>query len=87
MQLLASGETTSSAESQRLQQINEYMIDQGLAYVLDNESARLIQQHMWDQEIAEQLQEATYSVDFAGGALELITTIAGLGQTYLTCLL
>ena len=80
MQLLASGETTSSAESQRLQQINEYMIDQGLAYVLDNESARLIQQHMWDQEISEQLQEATYAVDFAGGALELITTVAGLIQ-------
>lgn len=80
MQLLASGETTSSAESQRLQQINEYMIDQGLAYVLDNESARLIQQHMWDQEIAKQIQEATYAVDFAGGALELITTVAGLIQ-------
>ena len=86
MQLLASGETTSSAESQRLQQINEYMIDQGLAYVLDNESARLIQQHMWDQEIAEQLQEATYAVDFAGGALELITAIAGLGQNILDML-
>lgn len=83
MQLLASGETTSSAESQRLQQINEYMIDQGLAYVLDNESARLIQQHMWDQEIAEQLQDATYAVDFAGGALELITSIAGLIQNVL----
>lgn len=80
MQLLASGETTTSAESQRLAQINEYMIDQGLSYVLDNESARVIQQHMWDQEIAEQLQEATYAVDFAGGALEFMTSIVGVVQ-------
>lgn len=75
MQLLASGETTTSAESQRLAQINQYMIDEGLSYVLDNEAARMIQQHMWDQELAADMQEATYAVDFAGGALELMTSI------------
>lgn len=77
MKLLASGETTTSAESQRLSQINQYMIDQGLSYVLDNEEARSIQQHMWDQEIAQQMQEATYAIDFAGGALEAMTAIEG----------
>lgn len=75
MQLLASGETTTSAESQRLAQINQYMIDQGLSYVLDNEAARQIQQHMWDQELAAQMQESTYAVDFAGGALEMIQSV------------
>lgn len=80
MNLLASGETTTSAEAQRLAQINQYMIDEGLSYVLDNEAARLIQQHMWDQEIADQMQQATYAVDFAGGALELMTSISSLLQ-------
>ena len=28
------------------------ILDEGLAYVLDNEAARAIQQHMWDQELA-----------------------------------
>lgn len=78
MSLLASGETTTSAESQRLAQINEYMIEQGLAYVLDNEAARQIQQHMWDQELAAEMQEATYGVEFKGATLELFTSIESL---------
>lgn len=78
MNLLSSGETTTSAESQRLAQINEYMIDEGLAYVLDNEAAREIQNHLWDQQLAEEMQQATYAVDFAGGALEFITSIESL---------
>lgn len=78
MSLLQSGETTTSAESQRLAQINEYMINEGLSYVLDNEAARQIQQHMWDQEIAAEMKEATYAVDFAGGALELMTTVSSI---------
>lgn len=86
MSLLASGETTTSAESQRLAQINEYMIDEGLAYVLDNEVARQIQQHMWDQELAAEMQKATYAVDFAGGALELVTSIKGFAGGLLNVL-
>ena len=78
MSLLASGETTTSAESQRLAQINEYMIEEGLAYVLDNEAARQIQQHMWDQELAAEMQEATYGVEFKGATLELFTSIESL---------
>ena len=46
MDLLASGETTTSAEEMRMRQINQYMIDEGLSYVLDNEVARSIQEHM-----------------------------------------
>ena len=77
LSLLQSGETTTSAESQRLSQINEYMIEEGLAYVLDNEAARAIQQHMWDQQLAEEMQEATYGVEFVGGTWELFESIGG----------
>ena len=75
MQLLESGETTTSAEAQRIAQINQYMIEEGLSYVLDNEAARAIQEHMWQQEIAEELQQSTYAVDFAGGAKEIMTNL------------
>ena len=78
MSLLGSGETTTSAESQRIAQINQYMIEEGLSYVLDNEAARSIQEHMWQQEIAAEMKEATYAVDFAGGALEIFTSIESL---------
>ena len=47
LSLLASGETTTTKEQQVISQINEYLIDEGLAYVLDNEVARAVQQHMW----------------------------------------
>lgn len=80
MSLLQSGETTTSAESQRIAQINQYMIEEGLSYVLDNEAARSIQEHMWQQEIAAEMKEATYAVDFAGGALEIFTSIQSLIQ-------
>ena len=46
MELLASGQTTLTAEQLKNAQINKYMIDEGLSYVLDNEAARAIQQHM-----------------------------------------
>lgn len=75
MVLLESGETTTSAEAQRIAQINQYMIEEGLSYVLDNEAARSIQEHMWDQEIAQQMTEATYSVDLAGAGLEILKSI------------
>lgn len=78
MKLLSSGETTTSAEAQRLAQINQYMIDQGLSYVLDNEAARQIQQHMWDMEREARMQETTYAVDFAGGARESMSSIGSL---------
>lgn len=76
--LLASGESTTTAEQLRMQQINQYMIDEGLAYVLDNEAARAIQQHMWDEQIANDLMEATYGVELTGAAAE---ALQGIKQT------
>ena len=76
--LLASGESTTSAEQMRMQQINQYMIDEGLAYVMDNEAAREIQQHMWDEQLANEIMEATYGVELTGATAE---AIQGIKQT------
>lgn len=78
MAQLASGETTTTAEQLRMQQINQYMIDEGLAYVLDNEAARTIQQHMWDEQIANELMENTFAVELKGAALDFLE---GIRQT------
>lgn len=75
---LASGETTTTAEQLRMQQINQYMIDEGLAYVLDNEVARSIQEHMWDEQLANEIMEASYAVELKGAALEFLE---GIRQT------
>lgn len=78
MSLLASGESTTTAEQQRMQQINQYMIDEGLAYVLDNEIARSIQQHMWEEQIANDLKQSTFGVELVGSTKELFTSILNL---------
>ena len=75
MELLQSGETTTSAEQMRMAQINKYMIEEGLAYVLDNEAARAIQQHMWDEQLANEMMEATYGVEIKGAALQFLEGI------------
>lgn len=75
MELLQSGETTTSAEQMRMAQINKYMIEEGLAYVLDNEAARVIQQHMWDEQMKNELMEATYGVEIKGAALQFLEGI------------
>lgn len=72
---LASGETTTSAEQLRMQQINEYMLEEGLAYVLDNEAARAIQQHMWDEQLANKVMENQFAVDLVGSSQQLLTSI------------
>lgn len=77
LDLLMSGQTTTTAEQLKIQQINKYMIDEGLAYVIDNEAAQMIQQHMWDEQIARDIMEAQYSVDLAGSSLQFIESIAG----------
>lgn len=74
--LLKSGESTLTAEQLRNEQINKYMIEEGLSYVLDSEAGRAIQQHMWDEQIAREMMETTYGVDLKGKAIELIETIA-----------
>lgn len=75
LKLLQSGESTTSAEQLRMQRINEYLIDEGLSYVMDNEVARAIQQHMWDEQIARELMEATYAVELTGSALQFLEGI------------
>jgi hypothetical protein len=77
MKLLQSGQTTTNAEILRMRQINEYMVDEGLAYVLDNEAGRAIQQHMWEEQIARDLMEATYAVELKGTALGFLEKLAG----------
>ena len=75
MQLLSSGQTTATEEQLRIQKINEYMIDEGLAYVLDNEVARSIQEHMWDEQLALEIEKNTYGVELVGTTSELLQTI------------
>lgn len=75
---LASGETTTTAEQLKMQQINQYMIDEGLAYVLDNEAARTIQEHMWDEQMKNELMENTFAVELKGAALDFLE---GIRQT------
>lgn len=75
MKLLASGESTTTAEQEKMAQINQYMIDNGLAYVMDNEAARSIQEHMWDEQLAREMQQSTYAVELRGSAIDLLTGI------------
>lgn len=77
-ELLAAGETTTNDEMLKMQQINKYMLDEGLAYVLDNQAARAIQEHMWQEQIARDIMEATYGVELQGAALEFLE---GIRQT------
>lgn len=86
MKHLISGQTTTNAEQLKLAQINKYMIDEGLAYVLDNEVARSIQQHMWDEQIARELMEATYAVELKGSALEFLEGIRSTVENVLNFL-
>ena len=73
--LLTSGETTTSAEQLKMKQINEMILNEGLSYVLDNEAARAIQQHMWDEQLAREIQETTYAVEVQGALLEFVQSI------------
>ncbi len=75
MKLLASGETTTNEEQLKMQQINKYLIDEGLSYVLDNEVARTVQQHMWDEQLAREMQETTYGVELQGSSRDFFVQI------------
>lgn len=72
---LQSGQSTTNADILKNQQINQYMIENGLSLVMDNEAARAIQQHMWDEQRLQQLQETTYGVEIQGSALEFLAGI------------
>ena len=70
--LLAEGQTTTNEEQLKIAQINKYMIEEGLSYVLDNQAARAIQQHMWEEQIAQEIMEAEYGVKIHGAALDFL---------------
>lgn len=78
LSLLSSGETTSNADQMRMEEINRVMLEEGLAYVLDNEVARSIQEHMWEEQLANEIKENTFAVDLQGAGLSLLQ---GLSQT------
>lgn len=72
MELLRRGEATVTADQLRYQEINNDILNNGLAYVIDSEYGRMIQQHMWDEQLANELQENEYSVNIKGAALEFL---------------
>lgn len=75
MKHLKSGQTTTSAEQLKMQQINKYMIEKGLSHVLDNEAGREIQRHMWQEQMQRELLQSTFSVNLVGAAAEAIEQI------------
>jgi hypothetical protein len=75
MALLQSGQTTTSAEQLKAQEINRVILEEGLAYVIDSEAGRMIQEHMWQEQIANEIENATYSVDLQGAALQFLEGI------------
>ena len=66
LKLLESGQTTTSAEQLKAQEINSVILEEGLAYVIDSEAGRMIQQHMWDEQIANELANTEYAVSKQG---------------------
>jgi len=83
LSLLASGQSTATKEQLKIAEINKMMIDEGLAYVIDNEFAQMIQEHMWEEQQTRELTEAMYAVDLQGGALEFIEGIKETVQNIL----
>lgn len=86
MKLLASGESTTTEEQEKMAQINQYMIDNGLAYVMDNAAAREIQKHMWDEQLAREMQQSTYAVEIRGAVIDLLTGLKNTGLNLLDLL-
>lgn len=75
LSLLREGQTTTTADQLKIAQINKYMVEEGLSYVIDNEAAQLIQQHMWDEQMKRDLMEAEYGVNLVGGAASALQKI------------
>ena len=73
--LLESGQTTTSAEQLKAQEINRVILEEGLAYVIDSEAGRMIQEHMWQEQIANELANTEYAVSLQGAALEFLEGI------------
>ena len=72
LEILQSGQSTLTADQLRYQEINNDILNNGLAYVIDSEYGRMIQEHMWEEQIANQLSENEYAVNLQGSALSLL---------------
>ena len=83
LDLLISGQTTTSAEQLKAQEINRVILDEGLAYVIDSEAGRMIQEHMWDEQRANALMQNEYAVSLQGAALEFLE---GIRKSFTTLL-
>ena len=68
IKLLQSGEATMSTEQLKIQEINNVILEEGLAYVIDSEAGRMIQQNMWEEQRANALMENEYAVNLQGAA-------------------
>ena len=75
MALLESGQTTTSAEQLKAQEINRIILDEGLAYIIDSEAGRMVQEHMWDEQRTNALMENEYAVSIQGAALQFLEGI------------
>lgn len=75
LKLLQDGQTTLTKDQLRNQQINQYMIEEGLALVLDSEIGRAVQQHMWDEQLAREMINAEYGVNIVGPGLQMLEKI------------
>lgn len=84
--LLVAGQTTTNAEILKNREINQYLVENGLSLVLDNEAARAIQQHMWDEQIARELTQATFAVDLQGEASKALLMIRNAIENILSFL-
>ena len=78
LSLLESGQTRTSKEQLRAQEINSIILEEGLAYVIDSEAGRMIQQHMWDEQLKNELVNSEYAVSLQGAAL---TFLEGIRKT------
>ena len=70
--LLVTEQATTSAAQARYQEINQQILDDGLAYVIDSEYGRMVQQHMWEEQLANEIQSTTYAVELQGAGLSLM---------------
>ena len=73
--LLKSGQTTTSAEQLKAQEINRVILDEGLAYVIDSEVGRMVQEHMWEEQMSNAMMDHTYGVELQGAALDFLEGI------------
>ena len=73
--LLESGQTRTSAEQLKAQQINSIILEEGLAYVIDSEAGRMVQEHMWQEQLANEMANTEYAVSLQGSALSFLEGI------------